>query len=102
MFLKSYAIITLKDYSTGMYFELILLMGLVVGVISHVCLPAKGGLLGSLILGMLGALEGGFFKSLALGGYVVYFDSASIILAMAGAVLLVLLQRTSLHYSFIE
>ena len=67
-----------------------ILFGLIVGSIANALdsRPSKGGLLGSIILGIVGALVGGFLGSLLLGRDVTGFDIPSILLAIGGSMVL--------------
>lgn len=67
-----------------------ILLGLVVGVVAKVIMPGKdpGGLIVTILIGVAGALVGGFIAA-ALGlGTVTGFDVRSLVIAIAGALLL--------------
>jgi len=67
-----------------------ILMGLVVGALAKFIMPGKdpGGLVITVLLGIAGAFVGGFLGSLlGLGGFT-GFNLGSIVLATAGALLL--------------
>lgn len=67
-----------------------ILFGLIVGSIANAIdpKPSKGGLIGSIILGIVGALVGGFIGSLLLNRDVTGFDIPSLLLAIGGAMVL--------------
>ncbi len=70
-----------------------ILLGLVAGVIARSVLPwaARPGIVLTTLLGILGALVGGFMGSrLGLGGIDEFFDLETWILAIAGSVLVLL------------
>ena len=70
-------------------------MGLIVGVIAKWIMPGKdpGGIIITIILGIAGAFVGGFIGSfLGLGG-VSGFNIGSFVLAIAGALLLLIIYR---------
>lgn len=67
-----------------------ILLGLIVGAVAKVIMPGKdpGGLIVTTLIGVAGALVGGFIAS-ALGlGSVRGFDLRSLVIAIAGALLL--------------
>lgn len=72
-----------------------IVFGLVVGVIANYIdpRPAKGGLLGAVLLGVLGSLLGGFLGSLLFGVGVIGFDLPSFIVAVIGALVLLFVGR---------
>lgn len=55
--------------------------------------PDKGGLLGTVILGILGALLGGFLGNLLFGIEVTGFNLTSFVLAIIGSLILLGLER---------
>ena len=72
-----------------------IILGLVVGVIAKFLMPGKdpGGIFITILLGIAGALGGGFISS-ALGfGQVTGFDLRSLIIAVGGAVILLIIYR---------
>lgn len=72
-----------------------LIMGLIVGLLAKVIMPGKdpGGLVMTILLGIAGAIVGGFIAS-ALGlGTVTGFNLGSLVIAVAGAVLLLFVYR---------
>ena len=69
-----------------------ILVGLVAGALANMIYPApsKGGILGAMVLGIVGAIVGGFVAGLLTGEDVVTgFNLTSILIATAGALLLV-------------
>ncbi|MBI2074297.1 MAG: GlsB/YeaQ/YmgE family stress response membrane protein [Candidatus Levybacteria bacterium] len=72
------------------------LFGLLVGVVANAIdpAPARGGLLGAIILGIVGALIGGFLSNLIFGVGVTGFDFTSFAIAVLGALLLLLIGRS--------
>jgi uncharacterized membrane protein YeaQ/YmgE (transglycosylase-associated protein family) len=73
-----------------------ILFGLVAGAIARLAVPGTGGLgcIGTLAVGIAGALIGGFVGELLLGEEVEYgWDLGPFLLAVAGAVALLLLLR---------
>jgi len=67
-----------------------LVFGLIVGVVANAIDPAPshGGWLGAIVLGILGAMVGGFLASLIFGVGVSGFDFTSFIVAVLGSLLL--------------
>ena len=82
-----------------------IVVGLIAGVIAKAITPGDdpGGIIVTLLLGIAGAIVGGFLSiALALGNGVDNFDLGTIVLAIVGAVLLLLgyrllTGRTSAH-----
>lgn len=73
-----------------------LIFGLVVGVIAHLVDPAdnRGSFLGTIILGILGALVGGLIANLVLGAQgISSFNLSSFLVAVLGSLLLLFVQR---------
>jgi uncharacterized membrane protein YeaQ/YmgE (transglycosylase-associated protein family) len=69
-------------------------LGLVAGILAKLVLPGQGpaGLVLTILLGIAGALVGGFIGSRVFGfGDVTGFDLRSLLLAVGGAVLLLLI-----------
>ena len=68
-------------------------MGLIVGVVAKFIMPVTGpgGIISTIVLGIVGALVGGFIGT-ALGlGSVTGFNLASFLLAVAGAIVVLIL-----------
>ena len=72
-----------------------ILMGLIVGLLARLIMPGKdkAGIIVTILLGIAGAFLGGFIGSLLGLGTVSGFDVRSLLLAIGGAVLLLLLYR---------
>ena len=72
-----------------------ILFGLVVGIVANAIdpSPAKGGILGSILLGIVGAVVGGFLANLIFGINVTGFNVSSFLVAIAGSLLLLFLGR---------
>ncbi|MGD9046116.1 MAG: GlsB/YeaQ/YmgE family stress response membrane protein [Desulfobacterales bacterium] len=72
-----------------------IILGLVVGVIAKFLMPGKdpGGIIITILLGIAGAIGGGFISS-ALGfGQVTGFDLRSLVIAVGGAIILLIIYR---------
>ena len=72
-----------------------IILGLIVGIIAKFFMPGKdpGGIFITIILGIAGAFVGGFIGS-ALGlGSVSGFDIRSLLIAVGGSILLLILYR---------
>ena len=69
--------------------------GLVVGVIANSIdpEPTRGGVIGAVVLGVLGAMVGGFLASAILGIGISGFNLASLVVAIGGSLLLLYLGR---------
>lgn len=72
-----------------------LLFGLVTGVITNAIdpAPARGGVLGAIILGIVGAFLGGLLGNMLLGVGVTGFNLTSFFVAVAGALLTLFVGR---------
>lgn len=72
-----------------------LLMGLIVGALAKWIMPGKqgGGILSTIIIGIVGAILGGWIGTLLGIGRVDGFDIGSIAIATAGGLLLLWLLR---------
>ncbi len=70
-----------------------ILLGLVVGALAKLLVPGKGpgGIIVTIIIGVLGALLGGWIGTKLGLGSVQGFDLTSILLATGGSVLLIIL-----------
>lgn len=72
-----------------------IVFGLIVGGISNFIMPgSKGGIIGSIVLGILGAVVGGFIGEQFFGVGVTGFNLMSVIVAVAGSLLLVFVGKT--------
>jgi uncharacterized membrane protein YeaQ/YmgE (transglycosylase-associated protein family) len=78
-----------------MGFLSLILLGLVAGWLAGMIMRGGGyGILGDIVLGILGALIGGFLTSVFLGVNLVSgFDLTSVLVAMIGAIVLIALSR---------
>ena len=72
-----------------------IVMGLIVGILAKFILPGKdpGGIIITILIGIAGAFVGGFIGSRLGIGTVTGFDIRSILVAVGGAVLLLILYR---------
>lgn len=72
-----------------------ILLGLVAGGLAKFVMPGKdpGGCLVTIIIGIVGALLGGFLGSLIGFGQVESFDIGGIIIATLGAIILLIIYR---------
>jgi uncharacterized membrane protein YeaQ/YmgE (transglycosylase-associated protein family) len=72
-----------------------IVMGLIVGVLAKFIMPGKdpGGLIITIVIGIAGAFVGGFVGSRLGLGTVTGFNAGSILVAIGGAVLLLILYR---------
>jgi uncharacterized membrane protein YeaQ/YmgE (transglycosylase-associated protein family) len=72
-----------------------ILFGMIVGVVANAIdpNPNRGGILGSMLLGIVGALVGGFLANLLFGISVTGFNLTSFLVAVAGSLLLLFLGR---------
>jgi uncharacterized membrane protein YeaQ/YmgE (transglycosylase-associated protein family) len=72
-----------------------IILGLIVGIIAKFIMPGKdpGGIFITIVLGIAGAFVGGFIGS-ALGfGSITGFDIRSLLLAVGGAIVLLVIYR---------
>ena len=74
-----------------------ILFGLMVGIIANAINPStnKGGLLGSILLGIVGALVGGFLANLIFGITITGFNGSAFLTAVAGSLLLLFFGKTT-------
>jgi uncharacterized membrane protein YeaQ/YmgE (transglycosylase-associated protein family) len=72
-----------------------IVMGLIVGVLAKFIMPGKdpGGCIITILIGIAGAFVGGFIASRLGLGSVTGFDIRSILVAIGGAVVLLILYR---------
>jgi uncharacterized membrane protein YeaQ/YmgE (transglycosylase-associated protein family) len=70
-------------------------MGLIVGLLAKFIMPGKdpGGIIITILLGIAGSFVGGFIGSLLGLGTVTGFNLGSLLLAIGGAVILLILYR---------
>lgn len=71
-----------------------IVVGLIAGLLASYLMKAKTGILVDLILGVVGAILGGWITSLILGVNLVSgFNLTSVIVAVLGAILVIVLYR---------
>lgn len=72
-----------------------IVMGLIVGLLAKFIMPGKdpGGIIITILLGVAGAFVGGFIGSFLGLGSITGFNVGSFLLAIGGAVLLLVLYR---------
>lgn len=72
-----------------------IILGLVVGVIAKILMPGKdpGGFIITILLGIAGAMGGGLIAKRIGFGNVTGFDLRSLIIAVAGAIVLLIIYR---------
>lgn len=70
-----------------------ILLGLIAGWLAGLIMRGGYGILGSIILGIVGALVGGFLSSALLGIDVTGFNLTSIVIATLGAVIVIAIAR---------
>lgn len=71
------------------------LFGLIAGTIANAVdpRPSSGGILGAVVLGIVGAMVGGFLANILLGLDVTGFNLTSFVVAIAGSLLLLFVGR---------
>ena len=76
-----------------------LLFGLIAGVIANMVdpSPSRGGLLGSIVLGIVGAVVGGFLANTIFGLNVSGFNIESLVVAVLGALLVLVTGKALRH-----
>ena len=70
-----------------------ILLGLVAGWLASLIMGGRYGVLGDILLGIVGALVGGFLSSVLLGIDVTGFNVTSILIAVLGAIVVIGLAR---------
>lgn len=72
-----------------------ILFGLIVGIIANAIDPSpnRSGILGSVLLGIVGALVGGFLANLIFGITITGFNVTAFLVAIAGSLLLLFFGR---------
>lgn len=72
-----------------------IIFGLIAGTLANVIdpRPSSGGIVGAVILGIVGALVGGFLVNVLLGIDVTGFNLTSFVVAIAGSLLLLFVGR---------
>lgn len=73
-----------------------IIFGLIAGAVANMIdpRPAKGGILGAMLLGIVGAVVGGFLGSTLFGVGVEGFDLSSFIVAILGSLLVLFIGRS--------
>jgi uncharacterized membrane protein YeaQ/YmgE (transglycosylase-associated protein family) len=76
-----------------------IVMGLIVGLLAKFIMPGKdaGGLIMTILLGIAGAFVGGYVATYLGLGTVTGFNAGSLLIAIGGAVLLLILYRVIKH-----
>lgn len=72
-----------------------IIFGLIAGVVANAIdpQPSSGGAIGAIVLGIVGAMVGGFLANLILGLDITGFNLTSFIIAIAGSLLLLFIGR---------
>lgn len=72
-----------------------IILGLVAGSLANLIDPARsrGGIFGSIILGILGAVVGGFLANMIIGTPVTGFNFTSVIISVVGALIVLAIGR---------
>lgn len=72
-----------------------IIMGLIVGVLAKFFMPGRdpGGIIVTILLGIAGAFVGGYLGSILGLGTVTGFNLGSLLLAIGGAILLLIVYR---------
>lgn len=72
-----------------------ILLGLIIGAVAKFIMPGKdpGGIIVTILLGIAGGFLGGYLGSLAGLGTVSGFDVRSLLLALGGSIVLLILYR---------
>lgn len=80
----------------SMNFVAWIVFGLIVGLVANAIDPsnARGGILGTILLGIVGAIVGGFLANLIFGIRVTGFDFTSLAVAVLGSLLLLFIGRS--------
>ena len=72
-----------------------IVLGLIAGVLAKLLMPGRdpGGIIVTILLGIAGALVGGFISTKLGYGTVTGFNFGSVVIAVLGAILLLILYR---------
>ena len=72
-----------------------IIFGLITGIVANAIDPEqnRGGILGAILLGIVGALVGGFLANLIFGVSVTGFNLTSFLVAVAGSLILLFVGR---------
>jgi uncharacterized membrane protein YeaQ/YmgE (transglycosylase-associated protein family) len=70
--------------------------GLIVGILANTIDSSdrKGGLLGSILLGIIGALVGGFLANLIFGLSITGFNATAFLIAIAGSLIVLFVSKS--------
>lgn len=73
-----------------------IILGLIAGAIARLLIPGKqpGGLITTILLGIAGAVIGGYIGNALLGKTITGIDTSSIILAVIGSVIVIAIYST--------
>ena len=75
-----------------------LLVGLVAGWIANLIMGGRGSIVSDLLLGVVGAIVGGFVASVLFGGdFVSGFNFSTVLVSIVGAIIVVGLYRAFTH-----
>jgi uncharacterized membrane protein YeaQ/YmgE (transglycosylase-associated protein family) len=74
-----------------------ILFGMIVGIVANAIdpTPSRGGIFGSVLLGIGGAIVGGFVANLVFGIPVTGFNVTSFLVAIAGSLLLLFVAKAT-------
>jgi uncharacterized membrane protein YeaQ/YmgE (transglycosylase-associated protein family) len=80
-----------------MYLLAWILFGVSVGIVAHLIdtKPVRGGIMGAMVLGAVGAVIGGFVANILFGIQGVEFDLSSLIFAISASLLIVFIHRSA-------
>lgn len=72
-----------------------IILGLIAGVLAKLIMPGRdpGGIIVTIVLGIAGAIVGGFVSSAFGFGSVTGFDFRSVVIAVLGAIILLIVYR---------
>lgn len=70
-----------------------IILGLVAGWIAKFFMPISGGIIKTLVLGVIGAIVGGYISTILGFGSVTGFNVLSLIIAVVGALLVIFIFR---------
>lgn len=72
-----------------------IIFGLIAGTIANAIdpHPSSGGIIGAVVLGIVGAMVGGFLANIILGIDITGFNLTSFVVAIAGSLLLLFIGR---------
>ncbi|RKS85149.1 putative membrane protein YeaQ/YmgE (transglycosylase-associated protein family) [Orbus hercynius] len=70
-----------------------IVLGLIAGWIARVLMPVTGGIIKTMVLGVVGAVVGGYLSTMLGFGSVTGFNLVSVIIAVLGAILVIFIYR---------